>query len=278
MPRIRITLASGRDRQGNPPSEKLGIEILLEGEKDISQENIVQKEDIGQEIIVCKPDIEGEKTALTADYRSRVLEIEYEDERDKNTESHNSLVADVYDVEDDEEEEDQASQAGAVKTEIECNVCGKVITRRCFRKHMKKMHQQIISASDYERKNKMPKVQNEIAIEPVVKVEQAAVIEEDVSDETNLEVEDQVQTNNKVTEIKKNTIECTICRKTIKRSCFRKHVKRMHPKNANASDFNSKPTPIIPDQHTLSPKPLHSRPYNVAKCKLCGKDMLKCSG
>ena len=87
MPRIRITLASGRDRQGNPPREKLGIEIRLEGEKDISQENIVQKEDIGQEVIVCKPDIEGEKTALTADYRSRGLEIEYEDERDKNTEN-----------------------------------------------------------------------------------------------------------------------------------------------------------------------------------------------
>ena len=253
--------------------------MLLENEKDISQENIVQEEDIDQEEIVCKPDIEVKvnETALTADYRSRVLEIEYEDEKDKATESHNSLITDVFEVEDDEEEDDQASQAGAVKTEIKCNVCGKVITRRCFRKHMKKMHQQIVSASEYERKNKMPEIHNEIAVEPVVKVEQATIVKEDVADQSILEIgiKDKVQQNNQVTEIRKNIIECTICGKTIKRSCFKKHIKRMHPKNVSALDFNGKTTPIISDKNTPNHKPLNSRPYHVTKCKLCDKDMLK---
>ena len=43
VPRIRITLASVRDSQGKPLCEKLGIEKLLEEEKEIGREKIVQE-------------------------------------------------------------------------------------------------------------------------------------------------------------------------------------------------------------------------------------------
>ena len=279
VPRIRITLASVRDSRGNPLSEKLDIEILLEGEKETSQENIVQ-EDVYHEEIVCKPDLEVEERALMTDYRNSVLEIESEVERDKATESHYSLVAQVYDVEDDEEEEDQDRPIELVKKDIECNICGKVITRPNFRRHMKKIHQQNRSSSDNEMINKVPDIHYEISAQAVLKMEQVAGREEYVKDESILEIrtEDHEQKTKRVvdTKMRKNNIECRICGKTIKRSCFRKHMKRMHQKIVRASDNDGKPALFIPDKNSLIKQSFPSSPsYCVVKCKLCNKDMLK---
>ena len=196
VPRIKITLASFKNLQGNPPiSEQLGIERLIKEEKDIIKDGII-----------CTPDVEmGEVFFIADNSLEHVMKIE-----DENETREASIEDDVYTGRYKKDEEYHTSHTESTKKDIEhiigkhrkkmnqqavsknicearanmlnrhnivheegkkdqtnhtelleqdeCTLCGKIIVRQYLRKHMKRIHQNVINAADYDKKPKIPKL------------------------------------------------------------------------------------------------------------------------